>query len=174
MLREPLDEGYFNWLCAKVGMFDSTNNYRDLLRILHSTEFVWLVIGDKNRAEDGVELREDFFRERFCAVDHEWMSQPCSVFEVLVGFAKRAAFQSDGTIPNWFYAFLINLGLDDFRRVDEQDIPFIDEIVGMFIWRTYKANGEGGLFPIRNPRHDQREVEIWYQFCEYVEEQGII
>ena len=36
--------------------------------------------------------------------------------------------------------------------------------------REYSDNGHGGLFPLKNPKKDQRKVEIWYQMTEYINE----
>lgn len=172
-MGEPIENLYFNWLCAKV-LTPGNRNYYDLLYILHTTEFVWVILGDKNRAEDGCELREDFLREARLGKDPHWFDEPVSVFEVLIAFAKRASFQTDIPVRDWFWAFMNNLGLDEFRRVTDSDIPVIEEILHVFIWRTYDQNGNGGLFPMRRPKRDQREVEIWYQFCEYIEDQGLL
>lgn len=172
-MREPLENEYFNWLCAKVTE-GYGNTYIGLFRILYTTPFVWFVPGDKNRAEDGCELRMDFFREIQMPVDYSWLEEPCSVFEMLVAFSRIAAFQTD--IPNreWFVTFLTNLGLIEYRRVSESDKPIIEGILNTFLYRIYDPSGWGGMFPLRMPREDQRHVEIWYQFCAWVDEQGLV
>lgn len=171
-MTEPIEEAYFNWLCAKV--LDNRNIYIDLLRLLHSTEFVWVVHGDHNRGADGVELREDFIRESRFASEFEWEQAGCSIFEMLLAFAKRAAFQTSEPVKNWFWEFMTNLGLSELRNLSEEDVIFVQEVLEHLIWRSYEPNGYGGMFPLRWPKRDQREVEIWYQFCEYVDEQGRI
>jgi hypothetical protein len=63
---------------------------------------------------------------------------------------------------------LENLGLkkyNDARRIKQEHVV---DILDTFIWRTYDVNGDGGMFPVDNPREDQRHVEIWYQFCGYL------
>ncbi len=47
-MPEPIEESYFDWLCAKVIPMD-VNVYYDLMEILYRTEFVWFVLGDRNR-----------------------------------------------------------------------------------------------------------------------------
>lgn len=170
---EPIEEVYFNWLCAKV-VDTRVPNYYDLMRILYSTEFDWLIHADRNRAQDGVELRTDFLRELNMESDPFWFDAPCSVLEMLIAFSDRACFQTDMSSRKWFWIFLNNLGIDEYRRVSRSDIRHIEEILYSFVHRTYDANGNGGILPIRRARHDQREVEIWYQFCEYLEDQGLI
>ena len=66
---------------------------------------------------------------------------------------------------------LTNLGVRDFNDdLYEKDNPeeeinlMLDEI----IWRTYNYDGSGGLFPLREPVGDQRDVELWYQLCAYL------
>jgi len=38
------------------------------------------------------------------------------------------------------------------------------------ILRRYSKTGKGGLFPLKHPKKDQTEVEIWYQMQQYVME----
>lgn len=171
IMDEPIEGLYFNWLCAKV-LSVEIPIYYELMRILYGTEFVWLVPGDQNRADDGLELREDFLRETTLYSDPEWFNSECSILEVLIAFAKRARFQTGTPTKEWFWEFLTNLGLDEFRQVSKTDRLVIDDILHDFVWRTYNSNGHGGIFPLRWPKHDQREVEIWYQFTDYLIDQG--
>lgn len=172
-MREPIENEYFNWLCAKV-LSTSGNMYVDLMRILHKTPFVWFIPGDKNRADDGNELKTYFLNESGWENDPEWFSEPCSVLEMLIAFANRASFQTDIPSRDWFWEFMINLQLDECRRVEESSEPVIEEILNTFVWRTYMPNGRGGIFPMNHPSRDQREVEIWYQFCDYLEDRGLV
>jgi hypothetical protein len=175
-MEEPLDEVYFNWLYTKVASVEVPTpslTYYTLLGALHSTEFVWLVTGDDNRASDGLELRREFYRE-YEAAYHEtlpWMNIGCSVLEMLISFARRAEFQTDIPTRDWFWVFLENLQLADLNDA-QQDVNLIcAEIMDQFLWRTYRSSGEGGMFPLRYSANDQRKVEIWYQFCEYLVDQ---
>lgn len=172
-MSEPIEEEYFNWLCAKV-LDPHINNYYDLMRILHSTEFVWSSLGDKNRKEDGLELRDYFLNESGWEKEPLWFNEPCSVLEVLIAFAQRVSFQTDIPVRDWFHIFLNNLRLDEYRQVSRDDIPIIEEILHVFIWRTYDSHGYGSLFPLDNPVDDQRDVEVWYQFCAWADEKEIV
>lgn len=172
-MNEPLENDYFNWLCAKVVGRDNPN-YQDLLRILHATEFVWVIPADRHRAEDGIELREDFFRATFKKKDLLFLEQPCSIFELLVAFANRAAFQTDMPSKTWFWEMLTNLKLNEFRRVSSSDVYLIEDILYTFIWRQYDPSGYGGLFPMSRTENDQRKIEIWYQFSEYLNDRGLM
>lgn len=173
-MDEPIENLYFNWLCARVINMKPRRNeatYYDLLRKLHRTEFVWTVPGDDNRAEDGKELRKEFIFQAEIPDDPDWrILIGCSVLEMLIAFARRAEFQDSTPLPEWFWEFLTNLGLHTYDdSCFEED--FVDLVLESFIWRTYAPDGNGGLFPIMNPPNDQRQVEIWYQFCEYLVDQ---
>lgn len=177
----PLENLYFEWLCAKVMNLKPRRDeatYWDLLRKLHKTEFVWTISGDDNRAEDGKELRKEFILQAEIPDNRairEWrLDIGCSVLEMLIAFARRAEFQTDDPLPLWFWEFVRNLGLEEFNDSRGLDEEFVDLVLEDFVWRTYQPNGEGGLFPIDNPSMDQRTVEVWYQFCEYLVDHGRI
>lgn len=172
-MSEPVEELYFNWLCAKV----CTRNgpvHRSLLWTLYTKEFVWFLAMDENRAADGLQLRVDFLRETGYENEQDWYESPCSVFEALVALADRAAFQTDDSIRRWFWKFLENLGLDEYRQVNDFNKNEVEDILDTFIWRAYREDGRGGILPLDKPNRDQRRIELWSQFCDYVEDQGIM
>lgn len=174
-MNEPLENLYFNWLCAKVMRVENptpTLTYWDLLRILHNTEFVWLLSGDDNRAEDGIELRRQFLIIGDIPDHPEWRGQPCSLLEMLIAFSKRAEFQSDISAYTWFWEFIENLGLADCNDAACCSEEAINDVLYQLVWRTYDMDGQGGLFPMQHPKHDQTKVEIWYQFFEYLADQN--
>lgn len=178
-MSEPLENLYFNWLCAKVVDIRETSpglSYWKLLKVLHTTEFVWLLSGDDNRAEDGKELRTEFLLQGKIPDDPDWrLLLDCSVLEMFVAFSRRAAFMCGDrpTETEWFWIFIENLGLKDCN-----DANFVQEIADdklySFIWRTYDYSGTGGLFPMKNAAVDQRDVELWYQFCDYLVDHELI
>ena len=169
-MGEPIENLYFNWLCAKV-LSRHVPIYYDLLKIMHKTEFVWIIPADRHRAAEGVDLRLDFLLESNEYKDPEWYSEPCSVLEFLIAFSKRAAFQTDTQTKAWFWKFMENLKLDDYRQISERDEEIVKDILNTFLWRNYTSKGDGGMFPISRTQHDQRDIEIWYQFSEYLNEQ---
>lgn len=170
---EPIEHEYFNWLIAKIkrrptSWTTPSQSYWKLMRELQNTEFVFIVPMDDNRAEDGLELRREFVRENQIEVDPDWMQIGCSVLEMLVAFARRAEFATDRGAHDWFWEFLENLGLAEFNDASGFDPRKVSESLDRLIWRTYDYNGVGGMLPIHEAQHDQRKVEIWYQFCEYL------
>lgn len=170
-MGEPIENLYFNWLCAKV-LSKQVPIYYDLLKILHKTEFVWVVPADRHRAAEGIDLRLDFLRESNQCGDSEWDTAPCSFLEFLIAFSKRAAFQTDTQTRAWFWEFMENLKLDEYRQVSDRDEYVVKDILDTFLWRHYTSKGYGGMFPISRTQHDQRDIEIWYQFSEYLIDRG--
>lgn len=171
-MNEPLESEYFNWLCAKVIVAEvptpSLTYYR-LLRQLQNTEFVFLLSGDDNRAADGVDLRIAFLRAAFIPdPGNGWLDIPCSVLEMLIAFAKTCEFETEDSITYWFWTFIENLDLAQYNDASRYHESVVADILHRFVWRLYEPNGQGGMFPLRDPQQDQREVEIWYQFCEYL------
>lgn len=178
-MNEPIEETYFNWLYSKVASVDVPTpslTYFTLLRDLHSVEFVWLISGDDNRAEDGLELRRVFIKQAQLDQEPAWMNLGCSVLEMLIALSYKAEFQTEIASKDWFWVFIGNLELADLNDAKSRDFN-ISEIVGdvldQFLWRTYRRNGQGGLFPLRKSTQNQREVEVWYQFHAYLDDQEI-
>lgn len=176
-MNEPIEEVYFKWLYSKVASAPVPTpslTFWTLFYALHSTEFVWLVIGDDNRAMDGLELRRDFFIVSGLIPEDDWVNLGCSVLEMLIAFSIRTEFDTDLSSRDWFWIFLDNIGLKHLCDAEPRVSEKTAEVVDKLIWRTYRANGKGGgLFPLKRPKEDQRKVQIWYQFCSYVVENHI-
>lgn len=173
-MNEPVEEVYFRWLCAKIHQVENPTpnlTYWKLLNQLHNVEFVWLLSGDDNRAADGLDLRVEFYH--FMG-DQIQRLDPigCSVLEMLIALTRHAEFDTSIPAKDWFWRFIENLGLKEQCDSDYNPILTVN-VIDRFIWRTYSFDGHGGLFPLTHPSHDQRKVEIWYQFCEYLTEQNI-
>lgn len=172
MSRPPLDELYLTWLYSQVGSVTERNpsrSYWKVLRQLYTKPFVWLIPNDDNRAEDGRTLRIDFLREeQIDSTDPEWMQLECSMLELLIGLSQRLAFQDDGEPLGWFWHLMENLGLEKYN--DNTLVPEkeIDKLLDEVIWRTYRRNGAGGLFPLKRARENQRDVELWDQMHAYL------
>lgn len=142
-----------------------------MLRQLYTTEFVWLVPNDDNRAGDGTELRYEFMDDhQIVEVDPDWLNEPCSFLEMMIGLARRMAFQVDGHQRDWFWHLMGNLDLQRCSDAYFNDTlaGVVSETVDRVIWRNYYFNGHGGLFPLDHPDRDQRKVEIWFQMQAYL------
>ena len=178
-MSASLDERYFDWLYSQVCSVRTKNpskGYKELLHILFTKEFVWLVPNDDNRVEDGKDLRYEFFEHEGIDPDHRdilWLRLPCSMLELLVALARRLEFEDEGDVKTWFWEMMENIGLSkdlNDRAVIDRD--FVEEILDRVIWRHYEYNGGGGLFPLVYPEEDQRQVEIWYQLNAYIIERS--
>lgn len=171
-MSEPLDELYFRWLYSQVGNAKLKNPARthwSLLRQLYTKEFVWIIPNDDNRLEDGRDLRNQFVDEQELSdVDPHWMDIGCSMLEMLIALSRRLSFEDDGAPEEWFWRLMQNLDLHDKTDKSKFSAEDVDEILNNVIWRTYRRNGRGGLFPLKRAHEDQSEVEIWYQLSAYL------
>lgn len=182
-MNAPLDELYLNWLYAQVASIRLKNprrTYWSLIRQLYIKEFIWIIPNDDNRVEDGRDLRYEFLDETQGLakneVDLNWMGLGCSFLEMLVALSRRLAFEADEGQPReWFWHILENLDLARFNDElyhNDMQTETINEVLDAVIWRTYHPDGTGGMFPLKEPTEDQRDVEIWYQLGAYLLERN--
>jgi len=173
-MSELLDEQYLTWLYARIGSVKETNpswTFWSLVRQLFVKEFVWIIPNDDNRVEDGRDLRYRFLEENHIEdVDPDWMGLGCSFLELLLGLSQRLSFEAERNPATWFWELLTNLGLNKYSDEVKKTLMTkkVDEVIDKVIWRTYDFDGRGGLFPLKEPHEDQRDVEIWYQLSAYL------
>ena len=159
---------YFNFLCSMINA-DREQDYEALLEELFMIIFYPLIPNDDNRAHDGKQLRNIYMNQAgqpalfFSLLDDE-----CSVLEMLIGLSLRLEFETaqskwEKTSSEWFWILIDNLGLTALNSLTD-----IRDRVMVFLKREYKSNGDGGLFPLKYPKNDQRTVEIWYQMSAYI------
>jgi hypothetical protein len=98
------------------------------------------------------------------------MGLGCSMLELLIALSRRLSFEAEGEPRDWFWHMLENLDLEQFNDQEYNDLyaKGIDKLLDQVIWRTYFPDGSGGIFPLREPKEDQRDVEIWYQLSAYL------
>lgn len=180
MTRDELNDEYFDWIYRIVFKdgYSRRLSYRKLLRHLHGVDFASPIPLDANRAEDGIDLRYRFGYEKGYSgrdISQNLDNRPCSVLEMMIALTIRCEehIMDDPDIGNrtgqWFWNMIVNLGLGS--MTDEKfDRDRTDEIIFRFLNHEYQPNGEGGLFTVKNPKRDMREVEIWYQMCWYLNE----
>lgn len=183
MSPDRIQELYLEWLKETIRdpeslKYKSHVSFERLLNKLHSTQFVWHIRRDENRAEDGISLRYRYLRDIFEFSEVEqylsYLSGPCSVLEMMVALSLRCeeTIMDNPDYGNrtsyWFWSMINNLGLGamyDERYNDDK----IHQSLSNFLNRNYSSNGAGGLFTIRGTRKDLRKVEIWYQMCWYLD-----
>jgi hypothetical protein len=176
-----LDDRYLEWIYEQIGAVRNRNPARSYWRLtkqLYTIPFYWFVPNDDNRALDGCELRYEFIEDQNLQeeVDPSWIALECSVLEMLVGLARRAAFETYSDPLTWFRIFMRNLELLGYtdavwNTAIEREV---NNTVERLMHRRYRANGVGGLFPLRLPGRDQRKVELWYQLSAYLLEGNYI
>lgn len=173
-MNGTINDRYFEWLYSRIGSVRNRNpmrSYWELARQFYTTEFVWFVPNDDNRAQDGIDLRYEFIEEwGRDDVDQLWLDLECSFLEMFIALSRRLSFESSGTAYEWFWKLMQNLEISTYTD-DIYEISIaeeVDEVLQRINYRTYDPSGRGGLFPIRNPSEDQRQVEIWYQMSTYL------
>lgn len=178
-MRNVINNEYFEWLFELVrkGGYSERFSYRKLLERLHTIEFRYLISGDQNRAEDGMDLRHRFVMTHGYLKEYDdvmdALDGPCSVLEMIVALAVRCeeSIADDPRIGNrtaeWFWSMIVSLGLGPMLD-SEFDRQYVDDTVERFLNRDYAPNGEGGLFTINHCRRNLRNAEIWDQMNWYL------
>lgn len=170
----PLDELYFQWLYEQVAdprIEDEDLTHWDVLKILFSIDFAFIIEMDENRAEDGKALRRRFIAERgLSGVSDHWIEVGCSFLELMVAMSNKLAFMADGEPHYWFWELMGNLGLRGYNDSHEVPTEDVEEILNRVIFRQYGPDGHGGFFPLKHPERDQRDLELWAQLGDYVRE----
>lgn len=129
---------------------------------LFNYEFKWFCDNDDNRNQDALDLRERVGSLYDVEVP---ISSPASCLEILVALAERMNGEFDfKTAAEWFLIMLDNLSLLEYSKTSER------VKIGIWLNRHFNPDGYGGLFPLKDPKEDQRKVEIWYQMYAYIEE----
>lgn len=169
-MNEPLDETYLRWLhdlVSSTGRRARSRTYWNLLRKMYTTEFIWFIPNDDNRLEDGKALRWEFREQTNNEADSDWLDLGCSFLEMLIALARRLSFDTETPARDWFWHLVNNLELMDHNDRDYVEAE-VEEAIDRVIWRTYNPDGSRGLFPLRDPHHDQTQIELWYQMSAYL------
>lgn len=163
---------YFEWLRDKVEYFTYRGQYDKLFQALHHHDFEWQIAKDENRMLDGRNLRNEYFEY---GPSNEVIEGNVSFLEFLVGLSIRMGFiysrVGEDQTRDCFWMLMANLELDDLTD-DVYDLNKGDKLVARAVRKVNRrdilGNGAGGLFPLKAPRNDQRNVEIWYQMNAYL------
>ena len=174
--KDRIRDIYFKWMVRQVDGDRPSLLYLKLLRLLHETDFFYILDMDENCAGHGMELRDRFAYERQIPEDlvaEALDDRPCSVLEMMVSLALRCEehITSDPDFGNrtshWFFEMVDSLGLSEMDN-KHFDRPLAEDIIFRFLSREYAPNGVGGLFTIHHPAQDLREVDIWSQMMWYL------
>ena len=164
---------YFNYLLQKI---NAPTSYRRLLELLFNEEFRWdfSIFSDANRADDGLGLRLAYLIDEKDYEDIHEEPEPCNVLEMLVALSIRIETDLMGEPGNdhperWFWEMIDNLGLAGMTNAAFNEM-YVINVIGNWMARNYKKNGEGSLFPLKRPRVDTRKEPIWDQMSDYLNE----
>jgi hypothetical protein len=171
---------YFNWLYDQVFRVrdeESPISYVMVCTQMHAIHFNDSVPNDDNRTRDAEQLRYEFI-STFRGVEVQDFADlhslgKSTIFEVLIGLARRCDYIVEIGPAQWFGIFLENLGLMKYSDANfvPRDSLRIDRILRTFNDRTYSPSGRGGLFPLgQNNGNDQRHSELWFQMSAYMTE----
>lgn len=176
-LRDDVINEYFNWLYKLVcgDRYSKSISYRKLFVQLHSTEFIYIVPMDENRAKDGIGLRRRFALRNGYDTNmiRNSIDGPCSVLEMMISLAITCeeTIMDDTTLGDrtgqWFWEMINNIGLGGMYD-SNYDREYVAEKLHILLNREYEPNGKGGLFTIKNCG-DIRDAEIWHQLCWYLD-----
>lgn len=178
LYTDEVKTDYFHWLTELVGVEFEEFGFWLLLKQLHKRKFYWSVPNDDNRADDGLMLRTTYINDTYYMRYKYHLDGDCTVLEMLVALAIRIndiMFEPEegDNIGKWFWEMMDNIGLSIYTDEDWVDLDStftIDKCLTEFLDRQYLRNGSRGLFPLKNAKKDQREVEIWYQMHAYLQE----
>lgn len=180
MTQAKIRSFYFDWMLDKVCVNQEykESSYHSLLLYLFNKDFIWILPMDSNRQEDGIDLRYRFGQEENYSdpmISSLLDDRPCSILEMMAALAIRCEEQyaRDPDIGDrtsiWFWEMIDSLGLSDMTE-DRFDIYYVEEMVNRFLNRDYAPNGYGGLFTLKHPPENLKNVDIWYQMCYYLNE----
>lgn len=178
MTHRNIENEYFDWMCHLVNTnrYNKGHSYRTLLLYLANRDFTFLIDRDSNRDADGRDLRYRFAYDNNYDIDRTVKLLDrgrSSILEMMVALSLRCeeSIMSDpdegDRTGEWFWEMIFSLGL---IHMDDNgfDGLYVDEVIDRFLTRTYRRNGEGGLFTIEHCKEDMRKVEIWYQMNWYL------
>ena len=173
-----LEKEYFEWLYDLVcnDGYVKELEYHELLFLLYQMEFIYILPRDKNRFDDGIELRYRFgdeFGIPKSRIRNILDRHPCSVLEMMTALAYRCENEimcednHEDRTWIWFWKMMTNLNLGGMTD-DKFDRAYVERIIERMLDRKYEANGRGGLFTIPNCKDDLRDIEIWAQMTRYL------
>lgn len=166
---------YLKWLLKECNLNNSFYvKYKELLSYLLETDFVYVIEKDRNRALDGLDLRDKYYEDTGYEYDED--CDTCSVLEMLIALSIRVddeytGYPGEEHPEDIFLEMFNNLQLNRFKGVGFS-YEEVDEILNIWMYRQFQPDGSGSIFMIEDPYVDQREIEIWDQMQEFLNEGG--
>lgn len=172
------NEEYFNYLLNRIGI-ENCPLYM-VSKTLYETNFTPIMKEDANREHDGLLLRDEFALEYMGNMHNpiNYIPPQCNMLEMLIALAERwdRQYMYDPRFGirsrQWFIEMLTNLDIAKYMDnvwIDGSTYA-VQMAIDAFLCRQYDYDGTGGLFPLKNPKRDQRLIQIWDQLSDYVVE----
>lgn len=168
-----------NYVSSLLSMVEdkdhNLSDYSLLLEELYSIPFTCTIEMDLDRGRDAEILRNDICEENGLLFD-VILSRKISVLEVLIALARRIEndiladpMSGNDNSNHYFWEMLENLGVEKYKN-DNFKVLNVHEKVEKWLDRDFKKDGNGSIFPLKHPKHDQRAIEIWAQMQAYLME----
>ena len=164
---------------------EGDRGYLRLCQNMMEYHFFPILEMDENRCYDCRELRRDFVddydyeEEEYGDILDGIYGEYGTMMELLVVLAEKMDYdladsQYEAGVGKWFVEMLQNCGLihscNEQYELDENMEREVNDILDTINYRKFGWDGEGGLFPVRCPKHDQRYSELVVQMNDYIEE----
>ena len=184
MNYERLKTEYLCYLMNRAHIdAEGDDGYLKLCEVLIGYGFFPILAMDENRCCECRELRRDFAddydEEEAIDILDEAYGEYGTMMELLVVLAEKMNYdladsEYESGTGKWFRELLTNCGLimsynakwDENSYQESEVVDILDTIN----YRKFGWDGEGGLFPVRCPKHDQRYSELIVQMNDYIEE----
>src|SRR4029077_15715932 len=100
-MKNQAEQQYFEWLISQINI-RGTRTFYDLFETLFMIEFDWTVPHDRNRQQDGLDLRTEFFNGKKIP-----LNKRATILEVLIALSRRLAFTAGGRAEDWAWQLLV-------------------------------------------------------------------
>ena len=171
-----------------------SETYFNVARKLHAAPYKVLTTLDENSLSDVKMMRYWYANGHSNFKDYSGIARTgATLLEVLIALVQR--FDTDVMVSptnedrsaQWFWLIMRNTSMDIFNdsyfqptqngdgrmEYDTTADRLCSGIIENINQRTYEFSGEGGCFPLKNPKCDQRKVDLWHQMHAFFEENGI-
>lgn len=188
---------YFIYLCKLVGLNgpDKEQTYRTketddktyftLALKMFNLRYKVKVERDNNRVSDARRLRETYALTASRYKDYSSIDKVgASMLEVIIAMVERfdtnvmMTDSEEDRSSEWFWLMMKNASLDifvdaGFTEDDNNCNQMCDSILYLINNREYAKDGQGGFFPLKNPKCNQKDRELWLQMHDYFVENRI-
>ena len=176
--------GYFHWLQDISGLSGPVSS------MLAETEFVSVdgiddVLEEKAREEIRMKYaehiaKEDDLDDKETETVYKSIRGNCCLFEIIVCLADSINEMFEDTdaydgVEHFFGILMANAGFDlydeeDLDTIGDQVKKYWQRCIDRILNRTYSADGEHGLFPVKEPSSDRRKISLWQQMNDWVDQ----